>query len=87
MPKEINVVELRKHFGKILDEVCADKESCIVTRNGRPMVVLVDFKTYENWKSSPQTETETPPKDPFIEIYSRERIAEFLKQDNPEKKA
>ena len=40
MPKEINALELRKHFGRVLDELRAQKEAYIITKNGRPVAVL-----------------------------------------------
>ncbi len=74
MIKEINALELRKHFGEIIEDVKYRREPCVVTRNRRPMVVLVDIETYEASKAKLAEEA-------FIEEYSQERIREFFKED------
>ena len=74
MAKEINALDLRKHFGEIMEEVRYRKEPFIVKRNGRPMIVLLDIEAYEASRSRLQEEA-------FIEEYSDERIAEFLQED------
>ena len=74
MAKQINALELRKHFGEILEEVRYRREPYVVTRNRRPMIVLLDIDTYEASKADLQEEA-------FIEEYSQERIQEFLKED------
>lgn len=74
MAKEISALELRKHFGEIMDEVRYRKEPFIVSRNGRPVLVLLDIDAY---RSSLQKEKDSV----FIEDYTQERISEFLKED------
>lgn len=74
MAREINVLELRKHFGEIMEEVRYRKDPYIVKRNGRPMIVLVDIETYQASKNQWEDET-------FIEEYTEERIKEFLNED------
>ncbi len=74
MLKEINALDLRKRFGEIMEEVRYRKEPYVVKRNGRAMIVLVDIETYEASKSKREEEA-------FIEDYSDERIAEFMKED------
>ena len=74
MAKEINALDLRKHFGQIMEEVRYRKEPYIVKRNGRPMIVLLDIEAYEASRSRLQEEA-------FIEDYSEERVAEFLRED------
>lgn len=85
MPKEINVLELRKHLGEIIDEVRSTKENYVVTKNGRPAVILMDISLYNQLQK--QTSQPAPvvqdPADEFIEIYTKERIADFLKEDQP----
>ena len=77
MAKEITALELRKHFGEIMEEVRYRKEPYIVKRNGRPMIVLVGIEAY-------QTMRERQREGAFIEAYSDERIREFLQEDRVE---
>lgn len=74
MAKEISALELRKHFGEVMEEVRYRREPCIVKRNGRAIIVLLDIETYNGSKEGLEEET-------FIEDYTKERIAEFLKED------
>ena len=74
MAKEINALELRKRFGEIMEEVRYRKEPYVVTRNGRPMIVLVDIEAYDVAEAQRK-------EDAFIETYSDERVEEFLKED------
>ena len=74
MAKEISALELRKHFGEVMEEVRYRREPYIVKRNGRAIIVLLDIETYTESKEGLQEET-------FIENYTKERIAEFLKED------
>ena len=102
--KEINALELRKHFGEILDQVHAQRQTYIVTKNGRPVMALVNISVYQeltNQPASPQAaaapvsapapaeqKPEANQEDNFIELYTQERIAEFLREDtlrNPDK--
>ena len=72
--KAITSLELRQHFGEVMDEVRYRKEPYIVTRNGRPLIVLLDVEAY-------QALAEKRQEDAFIEAYTDERVAEFLKED------
>jgi prevent-host-death family protein len=74
MAKEISALDLRKRFGAIMDEVRYRREPYIVKKNGRPMMVLLDVEAYKGLKEGLQEEA-------FIEEYSRERMAEFLRED------
>ena len=77
MAKEITALELRKHFGAIIEEVRYRREPYIVKRNGRPMIVLLDIEAY-------QTVQERQREDAFLEAYTEERIQGFLKEDRLE---
>ena len=79
MAKEITALELRRRFGEVMEEVRYRKEPYIVKRNGRPMIVLLDIEAYEATKASRQ-------EDAFIEEYSAERIGEFLKTDQVDRR-
>jgi len=78
MAKEISALELRNHFGEIMDEVRYRREPCIVKKNRRRVIVLIDIDTYEASKSRIEEEA-------FIEEYSDERIKEFLREDKIDK--
>lgn len=77
--KEITALALRQHFGQVMDEVRYRKEPCIVTRNGRPLIVLLDVEAYRALEEKRQEEA-------FIEEYTDERLAEFLKEDQVDTK-
>ena len=72
--KEINALDLRKKFGEIMDEVRYRKEPCIVKKNGRAVIVLLDIDAYRAAQENLKEEA-------FIEEYAEERIKEFLAED------
>ena len=72
--KEITALALRQRFGEVMDEVRYHKEPYIVTRNGRPLIVLLDIGAYQALEEKRQEEA-------FIEEYADERVAEFLQED------
>ena len=72
--KEITALALRQRFGEVMDEVRYRKEPYIVTRNGRPLIVLLDVGAYQALEEKRQEES-------FIEEYTDERVAEHLKED------
>jgi len=74
MKKEITALDLRKRFGEVMDEVRYRKEPYVVTRNGRPLIVLLDVEAFRALEAKQQEEA-------FIEEYTDERIAEFLEED------
>ena len=74
MAKVITALELRNRFGAVMDDVRYRKEPYIVKRNGRPAIVLVDIDAYQAAEARRHDEA-------FIEDYTDERIAEFLKAD------
>lgn len=52
MEKTINSFEMRRSFGKILQDVSAKGDKVIVERHGMPVAVLVPLTVYEQWKQS-----------------------------------
>lgn len=78
--KSITALTLRQHFGEVMDEVRYRKAPYIVTRNGRPLIVLLDIEAYEALEAKRQEEA-------FIEEYTDERVAEFLKADHLDARA
>ena len=74
MAKEISALELRKHFGEVVEQVRYRKEPHIVTRNGRPMIVLIDIDAYQASEAQHREEA-------FIEEYTAERVKELLQAD------
>ena len=73
--KAITALELRQRFGEVMDEVRYRKEPYVVTRNGRPLIVLLDVGAYRALEEKQREEA-------FIEEYTEERVAEFLKEDH-----
>ncbi len=76
--KEINAFDLRKRFGEVMDEVRYRKEPCVVKKNGRPIIVLIDIDAFRASQDNLQDEA-------FIEEYSEERVKEFLAEDKLDK--
>ena len=72
--KEINALDLRRKFGEIMDEVRYRKEPFVVKKNGRAVIVLIDFEAYRASQEHFRDEA-------FIEEYTEERIKEFLSED------
>ena len=72
--KQITALALRQRFGEVMDAVRYRKEPYIVTRNGRPLIVLLDVEAYQALEEKRQEEA-------FIEDYTDERAEEFLKED------
>jgi len=72
--KEITALSLRQRFGEVMDEVRYRKEPYIVTRNGRPLIVLLDIEAFRALEQKQEEEA-------FLEEYTEERVAEFLKED------
>ena len=72
--KTISALDLRKHFGQVMDEVRYRREPCLVMKNGRQAIVILDIESYERSKRITE-------EDAFIEEYTDGRIAEFLKED------
>lgn len=72
--KEINALDLRRKFGEIMDEVRYRKEPFIVKKNGRAVIVLMDIDAFRAAQEYLQDEA-------FIEMYTKERIKEFLTED------
>ena len=64
------MLDLRKRPGQVLDETFYKKYRFVVNRNKKAMAVIIpieDFKRYFE--------------DEDIELYSKQRIKEFLKED------
>jgi prevent-host-death family protein len=74
MAKEITALVLRQRFGEVMDAVRYRKEPYIVTRNGRPLIVLLDVEAYRAAEAQRKEEA-------FIEEYTDERVTEFLQED------
>lgn len=72
--KEISALDLRRKFGEVMDEVRYRKEPCVVKKNGRPVIVLLDIEVFRATQENLKEEA-------FIEEYTEERIKEFLAQD------
>ncbi len=75
---KISALDLRKRFGEMMDQVRYRKEPLIVTKNGRPMIVMMDIELYRASRENIQDEA-------FIEAYTGERVKEFLAEDGLDK--
>lgn len=71
MLQNINMLDLRKRVGQIIDEAFYRKDRFLIKRKNKPVAVLIPVEDYEFFISD----------DSDIEIYSKGRIKEFEKQD------
>lgn len=72
--RRVSAFEARTHFGEILDRVRYRKEPCVVEKNGRPAAVIVDLEAYQALEGLREEEQ-------YIEVYSRQRLEAFMKED------
>lgn len=49
-PQTVNASQLQRASGKILRRVAVQKENLIVESNGYPIVALIPYAEYEQWK-------------------------------------
>ena len=75
---KISALDLRKRFGEETDRVRCKKEPLIITKNGRPVIVMMDIELYRASRENIQDEA-------FIEAYTDERVKEFLAEDSLDK--
>jgi prevent-host-death family protein len=50
MEKSVGAFEIRRQFGRVLQDVAAKGDSYIVERHGEPVAVVVPVDVYEQWK-------------------------------------
>lgn len=70
MLQNINMLDLRKKMGQVIDEAFYRKDRFIIKRKDKPVAVLIPIEDYEYLMD-----------DSDIEIYSKERIREFEIED------
>ena len=70
MQQTINMLDFRKSPGEVINEVFYNKKKIILERGKKKMAVVVPIGLFEKLFS-----------DEDIEIYSKERIKEFKKED------
>ena len=52
MEKTIGAFELRRQFGKVLQEVVAKGDRFVVERHGEAVAAVVPIELYQQWKRS-----------------------------------
>lgn len=50
--KTLSLSEAKMKFSQIVDEITSLSETVTVTKNGRPVVVMIDADEYESWKET-----------------------------------
>ncbi len=50
MEKTLSAFEVRRNFGKMLQDVAAKGDKIVVERHGEPVAVLVPLSVYEQWQ-------------------------------------
>jgi len=70
MQQTINMLDFRKSPGEVINEVFYNKKKIILERGKKKMAVVVPIGLFEKLFS-----------DEDIEIYSKERVKEFEKED------
>lgn len=71
MLQSINMLDLRRKIGEIIDQTLYRKERFLVKRKDKPVAVLVPLEDYELFMGN----------DEDIELYTDKRISEFAAQD------
>lgn len=71
MLQSINMLDLRKKIGEIIDQTLYRKERFLIKRKDKPVAVLVPLEDYQFFMAN----------DEDIELYSDKRISEFAAQD------
>jgi prevent-host-death family protein len=59
MEKIISAFEVRRRFGKILQDILTRRDKFIIERHGTPVAVVVPIEVYEQWKQSRERFFET----------------------------
>lgn len=79
MLQSINMLDLRKRVGEIVDKTLYRKDRFLIKRKNKPVAVLIPVDDYELFIGEYED----------IEIYTDKRIKEFEKQDRltPKEKA
>lgn len=52
MEKTVGAFEVRRNFGKVLQDISARGDKYIVERHGEPIAAVVPMEVYEQWKQS-----------------------------------
>src|SRR5947207_270199 len=52
MERTIGAFDARRQFGKVLNEVAANRDRYVVQRHGEPIAAVVPIELYEQWKRS-----------------------------------
>jgi prevent-host-death family protein len=52
MERTIGAFDVRRQFGKVLNEVVAKGDTYVVARHGEPIAAVVPIALYEQWKRS-----------------------------------
>lgn len=52
MEKTVGAFEIRRNFGKVLQNVAARGDKYVVERHGEPVAAVVPMEVYEQWKRS-----------------------------------
>jgi len=50
MEKSIGAFEIRRKFGKVLQEVIATGDRFVIERHGEPVAAVVPINVYNQWK-------------------------------------
>ena len=71
MLQSINMLDLRKKIGEVMDRTLYRKDRFLIRRKNKPVAVLVPLDDYELFIGD----------DKDIELYSDRRISDFKTQD------
>lgn len=70
MLQNINMLDFRKKAGQVIDETFYRKDRFLIKRKDKPVAVLIPVEDFEYLMDGSD-----------IELYSKERIKEFEKED------
>lgn len=74
MPRTVPLTEARASLSELLDEVEAQQDHVVITRNGKPVALLLSMSEWESWEET-------------IEVLSDEELMEDLRQSEADVQA
>ncbi len=72
--KTVPFTEARASFSELLDELQAIQDHVVITRNGKPVAVLMSIDEWESWEET-------------VEVLSDEELLEDLRKSDEDVKA
>jgi prevent-host-death family protein len=82
--KTLNALTVRKKFGSVLDEVWRDKVRIIVSRDNKPLVVMVPYDEYELEQDMGNRKTRLLAVSKRMDVWRQKHIEHFTRFNSVE---